>query len=403
MRLLLAFLLLAAGAVAVALFARYNAGYVLFVAPPWRVEISLNAFVVLAFAGFFLVHLLLRFASRLAALPREGREGRRRDRLERARNRQDAALVALLEGRFGKARQFAEEALAIPGAGGLPALIAARAASEMHEFDAAKALLAQPAAQTARLTVPRLMLEAEIALAQERGTDALGILAELKREAGSHTAALRLEMRTLAAAGRHAELPPVIDQLVKRKVYDAAHGELLRASAHAEALAALASEPAGLRDYWNRLPEAERTHPKVALAAARSFLAVNGDREAADIVARSLERRWEPELAELYAECRTSQPARQLETAERWLLTHNQDPALLRALGRLCEHAQLWGKAQTYFEASIALEDSWVSRVALGEMLARLARHDQANVHLAAALRLALAELGRRPARNAPA
>jgi HemY protein len=397
-RALFAFLLLAAAAIAVALFARYNTGYALLVAPPYRLEISLNAFVVLVFAAFFLLYLLLRFAARLAALPAEVRESRRRQQAERARNRQDAALVALLEGRFGKAREFAEEALAIPGSGGVPALIAARAATEMHEFDVAKTLLERADVRVDSLAVPRLMLEAEIALAQSRGGDALAILAELKREAGSHTAALRLEMRTLAAAGRHAEVPPLVDQLVKRKVYDTAQGEMLRASAHAEALAELAADPGGLRDYWNRLPEAERLHPKVAREAARSFVALGGDREAADLIARALERGWESELAELYAECRTPNPTRQLETAERWLLTHNQDPALLRALGRLCERTELWGKAQTYFEASIALEDGWMSRVALGEMLARLGRHDDANVHLAAALRLALAALGHRPA-----
>jgi HemY protein len=395
LRAVFAFLLLAAAAIALALFARYNAGYVLFVAPPYRLEVSLNAFVVLAFGAFFLLHLLLRFASRLAALPAEVRESRKRQQAERARNRQDAALVALLEGRYVKAREFAEEALAIPGSGGIPALIASRAATEMHEFDVAKELLARADVGVPSLAVPRMMLQAEVALAQGRGTDALAILGELKREAGSHTAALRLEMRTLAAAGHHAEVPPIVDQLVKRKVYDAAQGEMLRASAHAKALTALASDPAGLREYWNRLPDADRFHPKVARAAAKSLLALGADRDAAEAIARCLERHWDSDLVELYAECRTPNPTPQLEAAERWLLTHSQDPALLRALGRLCERAQLWGKAQTYLEASIALEDNWASRVALGEMLARLGRHDEANAHLAEALKLALAALGR--------
>lgn len=401
MRALLAFLLLAAAAITAALFARYNTGYALFVAPPYRLEISLNAFVILAFLGFFLFYLLLRFAARLAALPGEVRESRSRQQVERARNRQDAALIALLEGRFGKARQFADEALAVAHSGGLPALIGARAALEMHDFAAAKELLARAEAQVASLAVPRLMLEAELALAQGRSADALGTLAQLKREAGSHTAALRLELRTLAAAGRHAEVPPIIDQLVKRKVFDTAQGEMLRASAHAEALAALSTDAAGLRDYWNRLPEPERTQPKVARAAARSFIVLGGDREAAEIIARSLDRYWDSELAALYAECRTPNPTRQLEMAERWLLQHNQDATLLHALGRLCERAQLWGKAQTYFEASIALDDGWMSRVALGEMLARLGRRDEANAHLAAALHLALRALGN--VRSSPA
>ena len=92
----------------------------------------------------------------------------------------------------------------------------------------------------------------------------------------------------------------------------------------------------------------------------------------------------------LYAECRVPDVTRQLELAERWLQQHSGDAQLLHALGRLCERQQLWGKAQTYYEASLALDDGWRTHVALGEMLARLGRHDAANAHLAAALKLAL-------------
>ena len=52
MRLLLAFLVLAAAAVSVALLARINAGYALFVAPPYRIELSLNTFFALALLAF---------------------------------------------------------------------------------------------------------------------------------------------------------------------------------------------------------------------------------------------------------------------------------------------------------------------------------------------------------------
>ena len=395
MRLLLAFLVLAAAAVTVALLARINAGYALFVAPPYRIELSLNAFVAIVLAVFALGYVLLRLAARLARLPGEVRESRRRRQVERARAKQDAAVVALIEGRDGKARQYAEEALAIPGSSPVAALVAARAALETRDFDGVEAALARTDARATSLAVPRLMLEAETALERGRTNDALSRLGELKQEAGLHTAALRLEMRALTAAGRHREIPPLVDQLVKRKVYDAAQGEMIRAGAHAEALEALAHDASGLRDYWRRLPEADRVHPNVARAAARSFLALGGVHDAAELLLRSLERGWDPDLVTLYAEC-AADNARQLETAEGWLKTHNDDASLLFALGRLCERAQIWGKSQTYYEASLALDPHWRAHLALGELFARLGRADDANAHLAAALKAALAELARR-------
>jgi HemY protein len=398
LRALILLLLVAAAAVGVALFAKFNAGYVMFVSPPWRIELSQNAFILLAVVGFALLYALIRLAIRISALPREVKAHRERVDDARMRSRQDGALVALLEGRYGKARQMADEALSSTRDSGLAALIGARAALETRDFAAASLFLVHPDAQAQRLAVPRMMLEAELALEQGMPGEALARLADLKRDAGAHTAALRLEMRALNAAHRAAEIPRVVAELVKRKVYDAEHGEMIRASAHADVLRTLSHDAAGLRDYWNRVPDADRTISRVARAAAQSFLALGGDREASEILARSIDAHWNADLVALYADCRTTDSTRQLETAERWLVEHSQDSTLLFALGRLCERAQLWGKARTYYEASLGLASSWRTHVALGEMLARLDQHDAANAHLAAALKLALSELRARPA-----
>jgi len=395
MRVLFWFLLLACAAVAVALAARLTTGYALFVAPPYRVELSLNLLLVLVVGGFFAGYALLRIVRRGMRLPEEVRQYRLRQQLERARAKQDAAIVALLEGRFGRARQFAEEALAIPQSSGLPALLAARAAIATREFGVAESLLSRADASVPSLAVPRLMLEAEMKLEQGQPLEALGILAALRKEAGSHTAALRLELRALQGAGRYAEIPPLFDQLMKRKVYGVREGEFVRAAAQAQALNARMLDGAGLRAYWSKLSDSEQRNPKIARAAARSFIALGGDREAVDILTKSLEREWNSELVELYAECRPADGAPQLEQAERWLAKHRDDAALLYALGVLCERAQLWGKAQTYFEASVAVEDTWRTRVALGELFARLGRASDANAQLAAALKLAIRELNR--------
>ena len=400
MRILFWFLLLAAAAVGVALAAKLTTGYALFVAPPYRVELSLNLLLLLLIAGFVIGYALVRTVRRGLRLPDEVRAFRRRQQRERAHTKHNAAVVALLEGRYGKARQFAEEALAIPQSSGLSALVAARAAIETRDFDAVEVLLARPDAQVTSLTVPRLMLDAEMKLEQNRPNEALAQLQSLKKEAGSHTAALRLELRALQAAGRYSDIPPLIDQLVKRKVYGAAEADLIRAAAHAQELAAREQDPAGLRSYWNRLSDADQRLPRIARAGARALLALGSDREAAEIVARSLDRNWDSDLLAQYVECRTPDGTWQLEQAERWLAEHNQDAMLLYTLGVLCVRQQLWGKAQTYLEASRGLDSVWRTEVALGELLARLGRHDEANAHLAAALDMALAELGSKDTRR---
>ncbi len=396
MRVLFWFLILAAAAVVVALVVKLNAGYALLVAPPYRIELSLNLLLLIVVGGFIAIYLSIRLVSRTLRLPQQVRVWRRQQKIERARTMQDSAVIALLEGRYGKSRQHAEEALAIPGSSPVNALIAGRASIDVRDLDAAERFLASADAKTQSLAVPRFMLAAEIALERGQPLDALRLLQELRMEAGMHTAALRLELRTLQAAGRWAEIPALLDQLVKRKVFDAAQADFVRVSAHSEHLRSLAQDANGLRDYWGRLPESSRIQPKVARAAAQSFLQLGGDREAAEILGASLERDWDSDLVELYGECHLPDATRQLEQAERWLTTHNQDAVLLRVLGMLCQRAQLWGKAQTYLEASLALDDGWRAHLALGEMLGRQGRDTEANAHLVAALKLATSELKRR-------
>ncbi|HSS70762.1 MAG TPA: heme biosynthesis HemY N-terminal domain-containing protein [Casimicrobiaceae bacterium] len=395
MRLLFWFLLIAVAAVAAALAAKLTHGYALLVAPPYRIELSLNLLVILAIASFFTLYLLSQMAMRTAELPGRVRAWRAQQKRESARAKQDAAIVALLEGRYGKAQQLAQEALALPYSTGLAALIAARAAIDVRQFDKAEGFLSRSEVQATSLAVPRLTLSAEIALEQGQPQEALRLLQSLKAEAGLHTAALRLELRALQAARRFADIPLLVGQLVKRKVFDEAQGEQVRIAAQREQLRSLAHDAAGLRDTWSRLPDATRTEPKIARAAAQSFLQLGGDREAAEIIANALAREWDSDLVDLYGECRLPDATKQIEQADRWLSRHNQDATLLRVLGTLCQRQQLWGKAQTYLEASLALDNHWRTQLALGEMLGRLGKSDEANAHFVAALRLATDELRR--------
>jgi HemY protein len=395
MRFLFWFLLLAVAAVVVALAIKLNAGYVLLVASPYRIELSLNLLLVLLVGGFFGLYFIIRIIARTIQVPRNVRIWRRQQKLDRARAKQDGAVVALLEGRYGKARQQAQEALAIPGSSGLSAIVAARAALDVRDFEDVEALLNRPDAQVSSLAVPRLMLSAESALEQGDPQESLRVLNKLRREAGMHTAAMRLELRALQAARRWTDIPPLLDQLVRRKVFDAAQAEHVRVSAQSEQLELLAHDATGLRDYWSRLADTVKAHPKIARAAARSFMQLGGEREAADILAQSLEQEWDSDLVELYGECQLGDATRQLEQAERWLVSHNQDAVLLRVLGTLCQRQQLWGKAQTYLEASLGLDSTWRAHLALGEMLGRLGRDAEANAHFVAALKLATDTLRR--------
>jgi HemY protein len=66
---------------------------------------------------------------------------------------------------------------------------------------------------------------------------------------------------------------------------------------------------------------------------------------------------------------------------------------LLLTLGRLCAEQELWGKAQSYLDASVAVEPTWSAHLALAELHDGLGHADAARRHYRESLDLAVAQL----------
>jgi len=70
------------------------------------------------------------------------------------------------------------------------------------------------------------------------------------------------------------------------------------------------------------------------------------------------------------------------------LRVHQQDAGLLLALGKLCLHQKLWGKAQSYLDASISVQPSQEAYNALGKMAESLGKTDDATRYFQSAMKL---------------
>jgi HemY protein len=269
-------------------------------------------------------------------------------------------------------------------------MIAARASHELRDYPARDAALRRVEADAPQEVALRAIAQGEMLLAERRPQEALAALAVLGER---HTAALRLELRAHRELRHWDEVLRLTAELEKRGVFDAEQAAQLRRAALVENLKRKALDAHALEEYWDRLPVADRRDPKVALAAAQCFAALGGCGRAHAAIEASLEREWDPELAAAYGDCLGGDALAQLERAERWLAAHPRDANLLLTLGRLCAHQQLWGKAQNYLEASIAVEATYTAHLALAELHDRLGATDAARRHYRESLELALVQL----------
>jgi HemY protein len=79
----------------------------------------------------------------------------------------------------------------------------------------------------------------------------------------------------------------------------------------------------------------------------------------------------------------------QIKRAEGWLLRHPRDAALLAALGKLCMRQALWGKAQSYLEASVALSPSLDAHMTLARLMEQVGKPQDAMRHIKRSAELA--------------
>ena len=115
--------------------------------------------------------------------------------------------------------------------------------------------------------------------------------------------------------------------------------------------------------------------------------------QAHEIIEQALEAEWNSELVGMYADCESSETIRQIEHAEKWLRNSPRDAVLLLVLGKLCARQELWGKAQSYLEASISVEPTYSAHLELARLHDRLDKPDAARRHYRASLDLAIQQL----------
>jgi len=176
-------------------------------------------------------------------------------------------------------------------------------------------------------------------------------------------------------------------------VFDVGQAEQIRRHALSENLKRKVIDSHALEEAWKKIPAAEQRDGRIAAVAAQCFISLGNCAQARQVIENTLQENWDSELVALYAECPGDESVEQIERAEGWLPAHRDDAALLLTLGKLCAARELWGKAQSYLEASIAIEAGYAAHLALAQLQEKLGNGDAARRHYRESLELAVSQL----------
>ena len=356
-----------------------DGGYIVLVVPPWRIQASLVLTLAVLLASFVIAYLIVRLASHTLALPRHVRGFRARHRETAGLKSLFAALQALFEGRYGQVEKHAAKAWEYGTAPSLTGLVAARAAQRRRDFARRDEWMMRASGAEPEWRRALMAVEAEQLVEERRFEEARTLLRELHAGGARHIATLQLLLRCEQALGHWDEAVRLARVLEKREALPPEAAESLVIRERTTELSRASHDLRSVAEYWRAVPQNERTHPRIAAAAARTFMRLGDARTAHRIIEESLERNWESELVLLYGECGDADALARIERAEAWLSARPRDADLLLTLGRLCSQCELWGKAQSYLEASLDARPSQAAHVALAMLFDRLGRTEDAN------------------------
>jgi HemY protein len=389
-------LLLAVAAVVGATALGGNDGLVTIYWLGWRLDLSLNLFLLGLLLFVLAVYSTLRGFDSLLDLPERARKWRvsQRDRQAQASLREGLALY--MAGRYTRAHKACQRAIAIQADtpelaldAEFTALSHMLSAGSLHRLQnrAKRDEHLQRALDLALLTrKPRpteegaRLLAAECALEDRDASRALRHLADLPAGVGRRTQALRLKLQASRLARQPMEALRTARLLAKHQGFTSVAAEGLLRTLATEALAA-ARDTDQLRTLWLSLDVHERHDPLVAAHAARRMAGLGAPAEARQWLAplwdqiNAMPADGATALAHAMRQALSGLEGEWLPRLDAATQAALRNPAVALTVGLALAERQLWGKARSMLMSAandIDLDDesrrqAWASLGKLAE------------------------------------
>jgi HemY protein len=342
----------------------------------YLIDLALPVFVLLLVAVYFMVRLVVRWvtARRLQEFVQLQR------RRERARRSLVRGLLELSSGNWQAAENTVTQSIRDAEAPVTHYLTAARAAELLGNFQRrdewlAKALESAPEERTAVL-----ITQAEFYLKHNQLAAALTTLEQLETLGGQNSRGLMLLARIHRQQGNWQALRALEPRLRNaRDIRSAAADELLpQIYLHMFKELGTSGNAEELLQSWKDVPKPLAERPEIIVAYARAAIACGEFAIAERRLRELINQTWDEAAVLAFGDIENADALTTLDVAEKWLPAHPEDPALLLTCGRLCLRAELYGKARSYLETSLALRPRLDTYQILASLLEQLGERERA-------------------------
>ncbi len=393
MKALIWLVVLFAGAAAVAVLTHSYPGNVFIIIGDELRRVSLNTFILTTVVFVVVLYLLLSLLGRVVSIPGGMRRYGKRRRSAKVADALNEAGQAFFEGRFQKAQTEAEKVLKNKECGDaapLALMLAAYSAEQTNDDTAKQGYLQRLAALPESMQLSRYLLEAESALERYDYEAAQTSIDAARKLNPGLTRLLQLELRMAVDQKDAMKVLRLTEQLAKAGALSATELQQYQWVAYRQLLAQCHDAKA-LKTCLKRIPEADQKGG-LSVEIAERFQQLGLYAQAAKWAKANYPLKRDVALLNVLFESSANlsdkEQQQAFEAADGWLKTYREDTDLLLALGEAAYQRQLWGKAQSYLEASLSQHPSIQAHLALAKVFKATEQKALAEQHQAAALAL---------------
>lgn len=364
------------------LYAMEDRGYVLINVWGYTIESSLVSWLVVLASGFFALHYCLRLLHQAFRVPAEMKKWRGQRRQYQASQSLLIGLENLAEGHWRKAEKEVLKHINDSQVPMLNYLTAARAAHELNDYDKRDNYIKLAGQNVKQSDVGVKLTQAELQMRQHQQEQALATLIALRQQEPQHKTVLKTLAKVYRELQEWDELITLIPTLRKLKVYPADMLDDMEREAYIRLVTGDdRKSPVNLSEIWYRMPQSVQNNLEVLTLYIKELVNQQQSDIAEPLIRNALKRQWSDELVRLYGVIDGADASGQLSHAESWLAKQENNPYLLLTLGRLSLRCKLWGKARSYFEASIGARPLPEAHNELAHLLERMGEKDLAMQH----------------------
>jgi len=336
---------------------------------------SLQLPLVMVIGAILLGYLLLYFLFRAFALLKRapGALGRKRKRgqFKKSRATLKRGLQEMIVGNWSKAERSLAKSAEKSDLPLLNYLSAARVAQQQGKIEDRDSYLTKAMEVDPDASLAVGLTQAELMFTNGQYDEEMATLNQLNQKHPGNALVQKYLAKNLHVREDWQELSQVLPALEKNKSVTSAEIETFNTDTYCALLKQHANEDdrEGFDAVWKNIPKRVQQYPAVVKCYIKQLIKFDDAKTAGPFIRKSLKGNWDEDIVALYSELNIGNHKVALAQAEKWLKEHPDSAGLLAMAGLLNAKAELWGKARSLLEQSLAIKPRAQSYKLLGDVL----------------------------------